>query len=189
MVRGGRIGRHLCFLCDELFSAARFRKDAEYDAFKREWYSSHLNALREPVHFDTDYTAKTAYRLTWLRSFHHPVAIRIEVDPTGSGTLFFKVADGAGGYDPGRLEISRRRALTTEELKDFERLFGEVEICDPEPETVTVTDGAVWIFEIRKEDDYCVADRRWPNGTKYADLGIRFLELAGFESSEDDPIY
>lgn len=40
------------------------------------WYSSQLCALNEPLIFDQK--SGTIYRFTWLRTFHHPVAIRIQ---------------------------------------------------------------------------------------------------------------
>lgn len=175
------------------FPPSTFEENEEFDAFRRDIYSEKLSALREPALFESNYANRITYRFTWLRSFHRPVAVRIETDDEGVGTLYFKVADGRGGYDPGRLEISRRRSLTSEELESFEILFGEADICHPpsEPEgyLVVVTDGASWIFETRNGDNYCAFEEASPYDNIYRELGLRFLELAGFEASEDDPLY
>ena len=39
----------------------------------------------------------------WLRSFHHPVAVRLDIMSDGTGKLTVKIANGAAGYKPGKL--------------------------------------------------------------------------------------
>lgn len=80
------------------------------DQFQRRWYSKHLRALREPSLFAlsrSDPRAKV-YRFLWLRSFHHPVSVRLVIDDDLTGVLFVKIANGAGGYEPGTLIYDER---------------------------------------------------------------------------------
>lgn len=71
------------------------------DTFVNSWYSKMLFALKEPIL--KDYKAdKEIYRFTWLRTFNHPVVIRLEKQGNAV-RLFSKVSDGAGGYEPGNI--------------------------------------------------------------------------------------
>jgi len=49
-----------------------------------------------------DNSAET-YRILWLRTFHHSVAMRADFGRDGTGTLTVKVPHGADGYEPGSL--------------------------------------------------------------------------------------
>jgi len=71
------------------------------DTFVTEWYSKMLFALQEPVlrNYQGD---KEIYRFTWLRTFHHPISVRLEKQ-NNIIKLFVKVCNGAGGYEPGQL--------------------------------------------------------------------------------------
>ena len=66
----------------------------ELDSFRSEWYSSHLRAMSEPI-LAAPTTTRT-YRFTWLRSFHHPIAIRIVSGP-GQPKVIAVELNGAGG--------------------------------------------------------------------------------------------
>src|SRR5688572_21186821 len=73
------------------------------DTFVNTWYSKMLFALKEPIlnNYNGD---KEIYRFTWLRTFHHPVSIRLEKQ-NNVVKLFTKVCNGAGGYEPGQLIV------------------------------------------------------------------------------------
>jgi hypothetical protein len=47
------------------------------DTFINQWYSKMLFALGEPV-VSNYHGDKEIYRFTWLRTFHHPVSVRLE---------------------------------------------------------------------------------------------------------------
>ena len=88
--------------------------------FKTKWYSTQLRALQEPSLFAlaTNKEAES-YRFLWLRSFHHPIAVRVDLQADGSWVLVTKVASGAGGYSPGTLTTDTSRQLTTQEALSF----------------------------------------------------------------------
>jgi hypothetical protein len=48
----------------------------QLDDFERDWYSRHLLAAGEPALPST--SRSTIVRLTWLRTFHNPIIVRVE---------------------------------------------------------------------------------------------------------------
>lgn len=79
-------------------------------------------ALEEPSLGESSKTQKTeSYRFLWLRTFHHPVAIRIDVNADGTSRLTKKISSGAGGYAPGKLIENDTMALTKEQADWFLR--------------------------------------------------------------------
>ena|ERR1039458_4389217 len=92
--------------------------DPRGDDFKANWYSTQLRALQEPSLFALATNRKAeSYRFLWLRTFHHPVAVRVDLQADGSWMLVTKVANGAGGYSPGSVttnswDRARARQLT-----------------------------------------------------------------------------
>lgn len=126
-----------------------------------------------------------AYRFTWLRTFHSPVAVRVW--RTGdSYELQAVLLDGAGGYEPG--EVSRRinRRLTDEEWRRIKQVLEEISFWSLSTNNdVRGSDGAQWIIEGRDEG-YHVVDR-WSGNERMWEAGLVFLELAGL--SDIQPIY
>ena len=85
------------------------------DQFLYEWYSKQPKALDEPSLWTLSKTQKEqSYRFLWLRTFHHPAAVRIDVN--GTSRLTTKIASGAGGYAPGHFGAERH--LRTDEGAD-----------------------------------------------------------------------
>ena len=78
--------------------------DAQGDLFRSNWYSKHLKALEESSLFQmAKASSAESYRFVWLRTFHYPVIVRVDIKSDGSGELTTKVSSGAGGYAPGKL--------------------------------------------------------------------------------------
>jgi hypothetical protein len=83
-----------------------------------------------------------------LRSFHHPVAIRVYSSNTNRDIVTSE-ADGAGGYEPGRLIRRDSATLSAEDWRGFLETIEETQywarpVTDP---TVSGLDGAEWIME------------------------------------------
>ena len=94
--------------------------DLRGDDFKAKWYSTQLRALAEPSLLALATNAKAeSYRFLWLRTFHHPIAARVDMQSDGSWILITKVASGAGGYSPGTLTTNTSRQLTAQEAQSF----------------------------------------------------------------------
>jgi hypothetical protein len=61
-----------------------------------QWYSKHLKALQEPSLWNLSGTQKSeTYRFLWLRTFHHPISVRLDVNPNGTSTLTTKNHNGS----------------------------------------------------------------------------------------------
>lgn len=130
--------------------------------FSINWYSKHLKALREPVLSDTLPTK--VFRFTWLRTFNNPIVIGIE-NYNDTVTLYWKVSDGAGGYEPGKIIENKSKTLT---LKKWSGIVNKINAIDfwnlPSTENeILGTDGAQWILEGKVLGKYHVVDR-WSGG-------------------------
>lgn len=182
----------------EEFGSGDTRGGWESDAFSREWYSAHLQAMREPSLSCGQMAASESYRFLWLRTFHEPIAVR--VSHTGERyTLDAVILDGAGGYDPGRIARRVHRDLT---LADWMRVtialeqmkFQSMPSAEPwdvseDPATGdlilrTSNDGAQWILEGRTVS-YHAIDRHG-GADETGNVGRIFLDLSGLGVAEDD---
>jgi hypothetical protein len=147
-------------------------------------YSKYLHALREPSLWELSKKDPHAvvYRFLWLRTFHHPVAIRVVVHPNGSGRINARMTSGRGGYEPGGIRRYStswlRKGLTQEFLAALEAAhFWDL----PTVKDVGQLDGAEWIFEGVRNGQYRVIDRRAPaDGDPLRAVGILLLKLARF---------
>jgi hypothetical protein len=146
-----------------------------------DWYSKHLNALHEPSLWESSKTQKTqTYRFLWLRTFHHPIAIRLDVKPDGSSLLTTKMSSGQGGYEPGRLIRNNTRRLSKEQTEWFlarieELQFWTLPTKEAEEPNVINLDGAEWVLEGTKNGDYHLVDRWSPDKGAVHALGIIML--------------
>lgn len=166
--------------------------NAQGDSFRSQWYSKHLNALKEPSLFQLAKNSKTeSYRFVWLRTFHHPVIVRVDINPDGSAELITKVSSGAGGYEPGKLIEDTSRPLTQQQADKFLATIQRLQLwklpTHETPETVGC-DGAQWIIEAIKDGNYHVVDRWTPAKGAVHDLGLTFLfGLAQMQIAKDQP--
>jgi len=153
--------------------------NAQGDSFRSDWYSKHLKALEEPslLQKSKDSTAES-YRFVWLRTFHHPIIVRVDIQANGGAELTTKASSGAGGYEPGKLVENTSRPLTQKQIEGFlatiQRLqFWELPTHET-PETVGC-DGSQWIIEGIKNGKYHVVDRWTPTKGAIHDLGLTFV--------------
>lgn len=150
------------------FPLGVFQDDESYpdeDSFLNTWYSSQLFAMKEPVIYD-DATGNEIYRFTWLRTFHHPVAIRIE-QHKDTYLLFWKVCSGAGGYKPGKLVADKKKTIDKTTWTEFKNRLAEAGFWNlsTHENGLTGTDGAQWILEGKSPGQYHVVDRWTPQNT------------------------
>jgi hypothetical protein len=149
--------------------------DPRGDDFKAKWYSTQLRALREPSLFALATNKKAeSYRFLGLRTFHHPIAVRVKLQPDGSWILVAKVASGAGGYSPGTLTTNTSRQLTAQEADRFRSKIESGGFWNaPNPvNDQTGTDGSQWIIEGAKAGRYHVLDRWMPKNGPARELGL-----------------
>ena len=88
----------------QYFPKLSFGSSSTLDELKQTWYSSQLRALQEPSLLTlVKSPSSECYRFLWLRTFNHPIAIRLEPMSDGTSVLTTKVASGDGGFHPGVL--------------------------------------------------------------------------------------
>jgi hypothetical protein len=100
----------------------------------------------------------------------------LDIDPRGDGTLTIKVANGAGGYDPGALIENTVRPVTAREVASFlsrvrnvgYRNLPTVEKTDP---NLIGCDGSRWIIEGVNDGRYHIVDRWTPGKGPIHKLG------------------
>lgn len=160
------------------FPEKTFGDDPRLDRFVSGWYSGQLTALKEPSLLELSKALPAeSYRFLWLRTFHHPVAIRVDVQADGSATLTTKIASGAGGYKPGNLIVNTFRALTKDEAK---KLIAQVNDSGfwqlPSYErNGGGADGSEWIIEAAAHGKYHLVSEWTPEKGPIFDLGTTFL--------------
>lgn len=141
------------------------------------WYSKHLKAMQEPVLKHS--THNQVFRFTWLRTFDNPIVIRLEND-NNHITLFWKVTDGKGGYDPGEIIINEKKELTKEEWKVIYDEINAINFYGLMPyQRMMGIDGAQWILEGNEFGKYHAVDR-W-SGLGISKVCLDLLRLTGLE--------
>jgi hypothetical protein len=161
-------------------------KHFDQDEFVRSWYSKHLRAMSEPSLSCNPAGAET-YRFLWLRTWGHPIAVRVAGLST-SGVISAVELDGAGGYGPGKILRSVNRQLSRDES---DQVWAGLKAVDfwkmPSRLPKSGMDGAQWIMEGRKAEQYHVVDRWSPQEGQYREFCLLLVKLAGVLPSEELP--
>jgi hypothetical protein len=153
-----------------------FPSTAGVDDFKTDWFCSQLAAAGEGL-----LPGEHSYRFTYIPSFH-ATRIVVVTETEGQWTVVGKVLSGRGGYEPGTLARTTKRALTAAEARLLENRLanaGMWEPTDKNPETGV--DGAEWVLEGRRTSRYAFhdvwspTDRTFP---QYRRVCIFLLQLA-----------
>ena len=133
------------------------------DTFVNSWYSKMLFGLKEPIlkNYQGD---KEIYRFTWLRTFHHPVSLRIEKQGNII-KLFIKVCNGAGGYDPKKIIFDTTINATTKQFKTLLQKIDNINFWNliTEQRYDTGKDGSELIIEAIKDNKYHMVTRWTPS--------------------------
>lgn len=161
------------------FPDLAFDENQQQNEQRDQWYTKALTAMREPSLLEESKSGIQVYRFLWLRSFHNPIAVRLNVNTDGTSLLTVKVTSGKGGYEPGELVKNTVRRLSKQETDWFLSTVQETGYWDmpsyPEPSNVIVLDGAQWIVEAVKDKKYKVVDRASPEKRPIRALGLAML--------------
>lgn len=136
---------------------------AQQHQFSADWYSKHLRILQEDSlwRLSQEQPTSETYRFLWLRTFHHPLCIRVSLHQDGTGVLVAKETNGQGGYEPGQVIRNTTRALSKEQGRRFldrvHRVAFKRQSADNNESTIHL-DGAQWIVEESKRGHYRVVD-------------------------------
>ena len=149
------------------------------DEFKRNWYTKFLKAMNEPTVTQLGAENREVYRFLWLRTFHRPIAIRLERHDDDR-TLVVKELDGEGGYEPGRISKDVSRTVSIKEWDKFISLFEDARCWEMPPDTGLAADGALWLLEGYCNGKYHATSRHCPraNGSDAAFCGVCLYLLA-----------
>ena len=153
------------------------RKDL--NQFVSDWYSKQLQGLEEPSLWELSKTqGSQSYRFLWLRTFHHPVAIRVDINADGTSRLTTKMTSGAGGYGPGKLIRNDVKTLTKERTDWFLQVIEQNSFwkLPTRDETRMGFDGAQWIVEGVKDGNYHIVDRWSPERGEIRAIGLAMIK-------------
>ncbi len=156
------------------------------DVFKTNWYSNQLRALNEPslLSLATDHTQES-YRFVWLRSFHHPVVVRLSIAKDGIGKITSKEGNGAGGYKPGKADVNKLLPATPKQTQAFLAKIEQTDFWNIlSQDTTPGLDGAQWIVEGVKNGKYHVVDKWSPKEGPIRELGLALLDLGHMKQSK-----
>ena len=151
----------LAYYPQELF--LRKNNDGEeYLNFYYSYYAKHLFALQEPSLYQGMEEDIETYRLTWLRTFHTPIAIRI-MKQGDAFSIILKLCDGHGGYDPSNLVVNLHRIISYQDWENFQVHLNTFDFWSMETwDNVIGLDGADWILEGKSKDRYRLVTRHSP---------------------------
>jgi hypothetical protein len=152
------------------------------DQFVRDWYSRHLRTMSEPSLSCGEPPAEV-YRFLWLRTWGHPIAVRLTGVTPGAPTpptLSAVELDGAGGYEPGKIARRIDRKLTDAEWGELTSGLKAIDFWGlPTDIGEAGLDGAQWVLEGRRGRQYHVVNRWSPKTGPYRELALSLLKLAG----------
>lgn len=160
------------------FPERTFGNDLQSDRFVSAWYSRQLKALHEPSLLEiSKLPSAVSYQFLWLRTFHHPVAVRVDVQSDGRAILTTKITSGAGGYSAGNLITNETRILSKEETdrivtKINASAFWKMPAYSREQ---AGDDGAEWVMEAVDHGRYHLVSEWTPAKGAIHDLGTFFL--------------
>lgn len=152
----------------------------DLDEFVRGWYSAQLAAMREPSLSCNP--GQDVYRFLWLRTFQHPIAVRI-TRSRQTAQLDFVELSGRGGYEPGTVLRRVEKQIPVASLKRLDEALARADFWAlpvNSPNDVGF-DGSRWVIEGRRANTYHVVDRFTPRDGPFKALGLLFLQLAGID--------
>jgi hypothetical protein len=150
---------------------------ASSDSARNAWYSGQLRAMDEPALGPTE---NPVYRFTWLRTFHHPVAVRVNAE-AGRFRLTAVELDGAGGYKPGNVLRRREIDLSPAQFQELDTLIRSSGFWElPTHVETNGLDGSEWIIEAVSDGRYRVVTRWSPTSGPVRRVGEQMLLLSGW---------
>ena len=149
------------------------------------WYSKQIFALKEPIIYIQK--NNTVYRFTWLRTFHNPIAIRIE-KTNEKYMLFWKLANGAGGYSPRELITDKSKEISKEQWDKFIALIEKANFwtLPTQEKGVNGNDGSQWIIESSENGKYHCVDRWTPSKNSFQKCGSYLINLTDLKINDKD---
>jgi hypothetical protein len=150
------------------------------DDSANKWYGEYLRAMKEVSLLNTTDENHEVYRFLWLRTFDHPVAVRIERDGRHSFRVVSEELTGEGGYGAGKILRKDNLTISKEQWCEFINLLEQAHFwTEPSSNDRGGLDGAQWVLEGVKSNRYHIVDRWSPENGKFRDACIHLLKLSG----------
>jgi len=168
-------------LAQRYFPEGSLSADAERQRRYALWYSEELHAFgEEPLYSEKIDRNAECYRFIWLRSFSHPVVLRIDIAQNGSGRLTIKVGEGSDMPGPGGLRRNESRSLDADSIASFRAKVRAAAFYDLPPfdDAHIGTDGSQWVIEGVCDGRYHVVRRFSPQDGPAMEIGMALIELA-----------
>lgn len=171
---------------NQFYFPLKIFRDTSFYVGQYTWYSQHLFAMREPVIF-INKSQNEIYRFTWLRTFDNPVAIRIEKNGD-TYLLYWKLCNGAGGYQPGQLTVNKQKTIDKITLDEFKNKLNQIDFWNLKTnENISGNDGSQWILEGKMSKKYHVVNRWTPSEKgKYYRCCDFLIELTDLKIKSDE---
>jgi hypothetical protein len=175
----GALGDDMAETQPDFFPKGAFGDYSNVDDIVRKWYIKQLRGLEETSLYPPS-TDKEVYRFTWLRTFHNPMVFKITVLGNGSGTLTVKRANGAGGYEPGLIDLRKDIALSNAQVDELKKGLSDMSYWEKPSKLETMgMDGAQWIVEANANGKYKIVDRWSGSDPAVQAWGIQLIDLSG----------
>ncbi|MEQ1606961.1 MAG: hypothetical protein ABL999_19015 [Pyrinomonadaceae bacterium] len=153
---------------------------AKFDG-RGSWYGKHLTAMDEPSLIADRDLESEVYRFLWLRTFDHPMAIRI-VRSSDVVTLTVVEMTGAGGYEPGSILLKKTKIIEGDHWCVFQKKLETADYWNlGADKRLSGNDGAQWVLEGVRAGRYHMVDRWSPEETNFRDACLYLLELSGVD--------
>jgi hypothetical protein len=155
------------------------------DSGKNDGYGEFLRPMGERSLFEPTRGNTEIYRFLWLRSFHHPISVRLERSDYSFKLVSVELS-GKGGYEPGRKLRTDNIIVSEDEWCKFMSLleaasFWSQPTSDPRQ---SGRDGAQWVLEGVRRNRYHIIDRWSPHDGGFRAAGIYLLQLSGRETEK-----
>jgi hypothetical protein len=161
-----------------------FHDNDEYNASIFNWYGKHLTAMQEPALWEMAQSLEAhVYRFLWLRTFHHPIAIRLMVTADGTGILTAKRLDGMGGYEPGNLVQNETQLLSTMQVEEWLSRLEQMDYWNMHDGGIGL-DGAQWILEGGRNGKYHLVDQHRPETGAFREAALLLVRWAAVPVDE-----
>lgn len=154
--------------CVSVFAADAKKSDVykkvkkTLSVFEDEWYGKCFKRLEEPSLTTFDSKKSNVYRFTVLPTWGNAVSVRLTIKDE-SVEIEARRLDGQAGYEPGKLVEKKSAALSTEDIKEFKKLFDKLKFYDMETEDKNRGfDGSEWIIEALQDGKYHYVTRWSP---------------------------
>jgi hypothetical protein len=171
------------------FPKCAFAEEPYLCTFLDRHYSKYLMAMAEPSLLAlSEKESVESYRFIWLRTYHRPVVYRINIQKDGSAFLRVKTTSGAGGYEPGRMVVNKRKSLTSSNVGYLLSAMKELEFWSlpTNARSGSGLDGSDWILEGVRNGKYQVILRRNPKEDAFRRLLLHLVSIGGVKVG---PIY